>query len=429
MSSRCAKSDNIKHTKKFASTHLLIALACTLCFLHLSACHNLESSYDVVKQSSLDSNHKQVNDPLQQVALIGAKAAVDKTENSPEKYHFFQEIMGTHFQVQILAFDRQTALAAARASFNEARRIEHLMSSWRNQSEIGKLNQQVGLSSVNISYETAWLLCEAKRLSSLTRGSFDVTWASLKGLWNFKNKMIPEHEVLLKRLKTVGSKFIEIEIKDKNGITQPCKALASKQAYPVWTRFEEHAPPQWFWTYKAQLLHPQSQIDLGGIAKGFAVDNMARLLKRLGYTDFIVDGGGDLLVFGRDQDQKPWQVGIQHPRHETLWGSLWVPSDWSVVTSGDYERFFYHNEQRYHHIIDLRTGYPAQGSVAMTVIAQNALLADVMATALFILGPYEGIALADSISGVEAICFAPNGEIVLSHGAHVFSPNLPTRWK
>ena len=366
---------------------------------------------------------------LQQVAQIGSFDTPQKSKVIPEKYHFFQEIMGTQFQIQVIALDKQTALSTARASFNEARRIEHLMSSWRKQSEIGQLNQHADSRFVTISYETAWLLCKAKQMSSLTRGSFDVTWASLKGLWDFKSHKVPEHQVLLRRLKAVGSEFIEIEIRDQNDIVQSCQAIESLMPHPIWTRFEDHAPQHWQWNYQARLVHPQSQIDLGGIAKGFAVDNMARLLKRLGYKDFIVDGGGDLLVSGRDQDQQPWQVGIQHPRHEELWGSLWIPSNWSVVTSGDYERFFYHNEQRYHHIIDLRTGYPAQGSVAMTVIAQTALMADVLATALFILGPYEGIALADSISGVEAICFAPSGEIILSHGAHIFSPSLPSRWK
>ncbi len=368
---------------------------------------------------------------LKAIAKIDAKALTEHTESSLAKHHFFQEIMGTRFQVQLIAIDRQTALSVARASFNEARRIEHLMSSWRKESEIGQINTFAGKKQLSISYETAWLLCKAKHLSTLTRGSFDITWASLKGLWNFKTQQIPKHETLLSRLKAVGSnKYIALTIKDQQGMDRSCEALLSLSSpHPIWTRFELQPPVEWNWSFKAQLTHAQSQIDLGGIAKGFAVDSMARLIKHLGYTDFIVDGGGDLLVVGRDQKQEPWQVGIQHPRHDQLWGSLWVPSGWSVVTSGDYERFFYHNEQRYHHIIDLRTGYPAQGSVAMTVIAQNALMADVLATALFILGPYEGIALADSISGVEALCFTPSGEVVFTQGAHIFSPNLTNRWK
>jgi FAD:protein FMN transferase len=362
---------------------------------------------------------------LQSVAQIGR----DDPLAINEMHHFFQEIMGTHFKVQIASYHQKTALAAARIAFNEVRRIEHLMSSWRADSELGQLNKAAGKHAVSISYETAWLLCKSKAINKLTRGAFDITWATLKGLWHFKTRSIPEHKALQRRLTFVGSQHLLLTFNDHRGQPRQCTHLNSKAPHPVWTKYETPPPEEWSWQYQAKLDQPETQIDLGGIAKGFAVDNAARFLKRLGFQDFVVDGGGDLLVEGRDLSEQPWSVGIQHPRTDQLWGELWVPSGWSVVTSGDYEKFFYHKTQRYHHIIDLRTGYPAQGSVAMTVIAESALLADALATALFVLGPYEGVALADSISGLEAICFTPTGEVITSQGAHIFSPTLRKRWR
>ena len=370
-------------------------------------------------------DHLDHEEQLKSTALIGQEDPQKKLEI----YRFFQEIMGTPFRLQLAAYDYNAAFSAARATFNEVRRIESLISSWRDNSEVGQLNHFAGQKSVSISYETAWLICQSQRISKLTHGVFDITWASLKGLWNFKTQTIPNHDILKKRLKVVGSQHIQLEIIDHNHKPIKCSDMNTLLPHPIWTKYTSNPPSEWSWTYQAKLGFHQSKVDFGGIAKGFAVDSAARFLKRLGFKNFVVDGGGDMLVSGRNLDESPWSVGVQHPRVDQIWGELWIPSEWAVVTSGDYERFFYYQNQRYHHIIDLRTGYPAQGSVAMTVIANNAMLADALATALFVLGPYEGIALADSISGLEAICFTPTGEVIYSQGAAIFSPKLPKRWR
>lgn len=375
--------------------------------------------------SSGDSEGEQ----LAQIAEIGSNRADAKRES----HHFFQEIMGTMFRIELISYDRQSAMSAARAAFNEVRRIEHQVSSWRSSSEIGQLNDNAGKTSVTLSYETAWLLCKSKNLTELSRGAFDITWATLKGLWDFKARKVPAPDLLRSRLSSVGMKYLSLSIQDESERAKHCDTLLkgerTESPYAISSRFSKNSPLEWSWRYQAELLNAETQIDLGGIAKGFAVDQAVSALKRLGYSDFLFDGGGDLRVEGRSLDGSPWSVGIHHPRDEITWGQLWVPSGWSVVTSGDYERFFMEGHQRFHHIIDLRTGYPAQASVAVTVIAQSALLADTLATAVFILGPYEGIALIDSLSGVEALCFTPTGEVISSQGAHVFSPRLLERWR
>lgn len=386
----------------------------------VTACEHSKST-----PKALESDHVNHEDLLKSTALIGQGDPKKKLE----VHRFFQEIMGTTFRLQLVAYNYNVALSAARATFNEVRRIEHLISSWRADSEIGRLNHFAGQKSVLISYETAWLLCQSRRISKLTHGVFDITWAALKGLWNFKTQIIPKHDLLKKRLQVVGSQHIKLEINDHTQQVKQCSEINTLLPHPIWTKYTSKPPSEWSWKYQAKLGLQHNQIDLGGIAKGFAVDSAARFLRRLGFQNFVVDGGGDMLVNGRDLNERPWSIGIQHPRSGQIWGTLWIPSEWAVVTSGDYERFFYFQDQRYHHIIDLRTGYPAQGSVAMTVIAKNAMLADALATALFVLGPYEGIALADSISGLEAICFTPTGEVIYSQGASIFSPQLPKRWR
>ena len=333
--------------------------------------------------------------------------------------------MGTQFRIQLIGYDRHSALTAARVAFKEVERIERKVSSWQTKSEIGQLNQQAGQSSVSLSYESAWLLCQGRRIAQQSGGAFDVTWAALKGLWDFKNHHVPTFRQVKDRLQWVGSKHLTI----RRGAQDACKGAALSHPPPPWTRSETPKHSAWSLYFNAQLQHPQSQIDLGGIAKGYGVDQAALILKRFGYTDFLIDGGGDLLVEGRAIDEKPWTIGIAHPRTSQPWGQIWIPSGWSVVTSGDYERFFIKNETRYHHIIDLRTGYPARDSVAVTVIARGAMRADAYATAIFVLGAREGLALAESLPDLEAIILDSVGDVHQTHGATLFSTSLRTRWR
>ena len=399
------------------------------------------------------------DDLLRQAAHIG-----ERDPRKPQReFRFFQSLMGTQFNIQLVGYDQLTAQAAARAAFNEVRRVEHLVSSWRENSDIGRLNRFAGERSVNLSVETAWLLCHSRSISTLTRGAFDITWAALKGLWDFRHNRMPDHDILQRRLRSVGIQHLKIsreaisdteilqtsiepskEMKNRSKLEPEfkstlrvresppqdlCQDLIAKPLPPAWSKFKPDPPSEWAQKWSGQLMMKSAQVDLGGIAKGFGVDQAARVLRRLGYQDFLIDGGGDLLASGRSLGGDPWSIGIAHPRTNATWGRLWIPSDWSVVTSGDYERYFIDDQVRYHHIIDLRTGYPARGSVAVTVIAKSAMLADAYATGLFVLGPREGLALAESIPDLEAIFLTPIGEVITTEGAQVFSHDLKPRWR
>ena len=383
---------------------------------------------DAPSARSQDTRSDVAAEPLKRAALVGARDPAKKLEI----FRFFKYLMGTKFTIQLLGYDQLTAQAAARAAFNEVARVEHLVSSWRADSEIGVLNRAAGIESVSLSLESAWLLCQSRSISRLTRGAFDVTWAALKGLWDFRNARMPEHKLLQKRLRSVGMKHLTLELTSEvDQAEQPldaCRSLYTSRLPPFWSRFTSDPPALWSQKWKGYLKLKTARVDLGGIAKGFGVDQAARVLRRLGYQDFLIDGGGDLLASGRTLGGDPWSVGIAHPRAKATWGRLWIPSGWSVVTSGDYERYFIRDQVRYHHIIDLRTGYPGRGSVSVTVIARSAMLADAYATGLFILGPREGLALAESLPDLEAIFFTPTGEVISTEGARVFSHDLKTRW-
>lgn len=398
----------------------------TLCYILLTsllfgACQGSKSRSPEGSGETTTGDLSTQNYDLSEYAIIGKKEGQAKNV-----FHFYKNHMGTVFRLQLIGYDQETATAVARVALAEVERIEHLVSSWRPQSEIGRLNQGAGQSSTSLSLESAWLLCQSKQITHFSGGVFDVTWATLKGLWDFKKQVIPERAELKKKLQHVGSHHIVL----KRDGADPCPQLLHRTLPPSWTRFEPSPPIEWEQRVEASIDQVEVQIDLGGIAKGYAVDQVARVLKRFGYTDFLIDGGGDLLVEGRSLNNEPWSAAITHPRRQSrTWGSLWIPTGWSVVTSGDYERFFISDEVRYHHIIDLRTGYPARDSVSVTVIARGAMRADAYATALFILGPREGIALAESLPELEALVFDSLGEVHATRGAYLFSPQLKNRWR
>ena len=430
---------------RFVLGLVILTLGLILCGIW-TGCHSQTSVESRTVGEGSDETSRHI-DLLKKVATIGQQ----DPEKPQKEFRFFKNLMGTQFNIQLIGYDRLTAQAAARAAFNEVGRVERLVSSWRVNSEIGQLNRASLNTPVQVSLDTAWLLCQSRAISTQTRGAFDITWAALKGLWDFRHGRIPDHALLQRRLLSVGMDYVRLTLKMPSpskrlvrplqpgnvGSTQqslkpfdqdPCPQLLSVALPPSWTQFSEDPPPEWGQVWSAMLTKKNVQVDLGGIAKGFGVDQAAVVLKRLGYEDFLIDGGGDLLAHGRAFGGVPWSVGIAHPRMKKNWGKVWIPSGWAVVTSGDYERFFMNNEVRYHHIIDLRTGYPARGCVAVTVIAKSAMVADAYATGLFVLGPRDGLALAESLPDLEALFFTPTGEVVTTQGAQVFSYELKDRW-
>lgn len=292
-----------------------------------------------------------------------------------------QPLMGTSFQIQAVIADETAGAVAIDAAFAEIARVEALISEWQKTSEITAVNEGAGVGPVAVGPELLELVRRAVDLSKITRGAFDITFAGCGHLWSVRKQRIPTEGQVAECLPRVGYDKLVVD-EERSTIFLP---------------------------------HEGMRIGSGAIGKGFGVDRAAAVLESHGITDYIVDGGGDIRVAGTKMGT-PWTAGIAHPRRRgELLGRLQMTSG-AVVTSGDYERFFERDGERYHHIIEPRTGRPASRSVAVTVIATNTTDADALATGIFVLGPVEGIALAESLEGVEALVVGPDLTLEMTDG-------------
>ena len=294
------------------------------------------------------------------------------------KYH--QVSMGTVIEITLVSEDGEAAQKASLQAFQEIRRIEQLMSPWIETSDVSRLNRSVGKEWVKISPETLEVIQRSQKISGLSEGAFDITIAPLTQLWRKARERgaPPSSEEVKKILDLVSYRNLLIQ---SDG--------------------------------KAFLKKKGMAIDLGGIAKGYAVDRAFEILTSLGYKNLIVNAGGDLRAGGLKNNQL-WSIGIQNPRlPEKVMATISV-SDSAIATSGDYEKFFFHQGKRYHHILNPKTGFPADRCRSVTVLAADAMTADAMATAVFILGPEKGYALCQKIGGVECLIVDGEGKAVMT---------------
>ncbi|MEE9543651.1 MAG: FAD:protein FMN transferase, partial [Thermodesulfobacteriota bacterium] len=236
---------------------------------------------------------------------------------------------------------------------------------------------------VAVSKELFKVVSGAVKVSRMTSGAFDPSWAAMHGLWDFRpdNKRIPSKEELEKALPLINYKLIELD-PDKMTVGLKEKGMA---------------------------------IGLGGIAKGYAVDRAMERLSKMGIRNAIIKAGGDVRVQGRREGGEPWRISIQHPREEGVLARLPL-SNISISTSGDYERYFMKDSILYHHIIDPETGYPARGCQSVTILAPDTMTSDAFATAVFVLGPEKGLRLVERLNGVEAIIVDASGTTHTSSG-------------
>ena len=161
--------------------------------------------------------------------------------------------------------------------------------------------------------------------------------------------------------------------------------------------------------------NPAVQYDLGAFAKGYAIDRGIELLQSQGIAHAIINAGGDLRAIGRHGD-RPWRIGIRHPRQAGVLASVELSADESIFTSGDYERYFEASGRRYHHILNPQTGEPTEGVLSVTVIGPDATLTDGLSTAVFVMGARRGLALIDATDGYEAIVVEADGRLSFSSG-------------
>ena len=301
--------------------------------------------------------------------------------------------MGTVFETTIYAPDKYIAEKTFNEVFQEINRLDYLMSNYKKESVLSELNRNASAEPTNCNKELASVIEQSLQYSDLTDGAFDITIGPLMKKWGFfkKEGRIPGKEELESALESVSYKSIIIEEKT-------IKSLA-KNPGTVKTVF---------------FKNPGTQIDLGGIGKGYAVDRAISVLKQNGINSALINFAGNIYTFGTPPGKDSWAIGLQHPREsEGLLGTFEI-KDKAVSTSGDYEKFFTIEGKRYSHIIDPRTGNPVKGIVSVTIVTGNATRADALSTGIFVLGLTKGIELIEQLSDVEGIIVYEDADSKLS---------------
>ncbi len=298
-----------------------------------------------------------------------------------EWLHREEAIMGTRCAVELWSEDHAAGDASIDAVFADMRRIDAAMSTYKPDSEVSHVNALAGKGPVIISKELFDLLETAQQYSKLSHGVFDITYASVGYLYDYRAHIHPDEATIDKALPSIDYRQLKLD---------PAK-------------------------HTIAFGKPGMRIDLGGIGKGYAVDRGIDILKARGVTHAMVNAGGDTRVIG-DRFGKPWIIGIRHPDHEDE-VVLRIPlEDAAFSTSGDYERFFDEGGVRYDHIIDPKTGHSPHGVRSVTVIASTATRTDGLTKSVFIMGAREGIAFIDKLDDADAIVIESDGKVSYSKG-------------
>lgn len=279
----------------------------------------------------------------------------------------------------------------------ETQRLALLFTDFSDASALSQIAGNRG-DTLEIHPEVAEVLQSALEMSTASQGLFDFTLHDLKWAWGLsdpQNGRIPSQAELDSLLR-------------ENPTYQKAQGASPELSTAPVTLLPNH---------RALLHRTHTRLDLGGIAKGYIVDRLHRMLDSLGYPIHLLQSGGEIRVGGRKSGQRPWIIGIRHPRiADSLCGTLTSADPLAVSTSGDYERFFIQDGKRYHHVFDPRTGSPATGTVAVTVVADSSRQTDALTKPLFIMGPDSGMAFART-HGAKAIWFLNRTEASPEAGA------------
>jgi thiamine biosynthesis lipoprotein len=307
---------------------------------------------------------------------------------SADLYHQSKPLLHTFVEVKAYGDNQTDAIIAD--TFNEMGRVNNLLNNYDPASDVSHINAAAGNDAVNISPETFLALSKAKKYARLSQGAFDFTVGPLVALWGFNQDQPglagnePDHVLIAQVQRLVDYEALQLS-------DGPSGA-------------------------SARLKHSGMRIDTGAFGKGFAADRAIHFLREKGIKSALVAAGGTICAIGLKPDGKPWQIGIRHPRNSSSFLTVIPLRDESVSTSGDYEKFYYKAGKRRTHIIDPRTGSPVSTIQSVTVIAPQGIDSDALSTALFVLGPVDGLALIEKLSGVEALIVTESGEVMYSEG-------------
>jgi thiamine biosynthesis lipoprotein len=322
-------------------------------------------------------------------ALAVLIVAAGVASAAPGKLHYQDTAMGTNVSVWFWTDREADAAKTAKAMFDEIKRLDREMTTWKPDSELSQINAASGEHPVQVSDETLTVIERALDVSRRSGGVFDITVQAFHGLWKFDEDMdgsLPDQAEVKKRLALIGWKDVIVD-RAKKTVFLRRKGMA---------------------------------ITLGGIAKGYAVDKCVALVKAAGFTDFMVQAGGDMYVSG-SKGLEPWIVGIRDPRtpddHPDMFARAPI-RDHSFSTSGDYERGFVKDGVRYHHILDPHTGQPARASRSVTIRAKDAFTADAWSKVMFIDGPTKGLQVIkdNHLDDFEVVWVDDKNNVIMTPG-------------
>lgn len=306
--------------------------------------------------------------------------------------------MGTSVRITAWTADEATAARAMDQALAEFDRLDRMMTTWLPDSEVSRINAAAGNGeAITVSDELLECIVRGQEASRMSDGVFDLTVGGFSGVWKFDE--------------------------DNDGSIPPAALVAERKKLVNWRDLVVDPAHK-----TVRLKRKGMRITLGGIAKGYAVDRAARIMRAAGLADFIVQAGGDMWVSGRRGDRH-WRVGIRDPRgrRDQFFAAAEV-EDHTFSTSGDYERFTLKDGRRYHHILDPRTGYPATACRSVTIMAKDAITAEVLSKVVFIWGPEKGLAFVARQKDVEAVVVDAKNKVHVTPGLkpHLIRISDPT---
>ncbi len=335
-----------------------------------------------MRGSSLDARKRGRGTPFLGIVLLGLAAlsilgyTILSGRRPVEKVAY--GIMDT--DVSIKAYGRNAA-SAIDAAIQEMRRLDALLSAFNPASEVFAVNRDAGQKPVEVSPDTLYVVERALYFANITGGAFDPTILPVMSLWGFgqETKRVPGPQEIRQALHLVDYTKVQVNPDDST----------------------------------IYIAERGMAIDLGGIAKGYAVDKMVEVMGGMGVSSFLINAGGNVYAKGLKPDGSPWRVAVTDPREPEEFLGIIPAKDMAIVGSGDYQRFFVENGVRYHHVIDPKTGYPVKGIRGTAVFLPSSTDADGMSTSLFILGPEAGAQLVSKFEGAGAIYAMEDGNMVL----------------
>ena len=293
-------------------------------------------------------------------------------------------MLGSPLEITVVAIDTVEGNKYCDLAVAEVKRIENLISDWIPTTQISEVNHNAGKKAVKVDREVFDLVELSIKISQITSGAFDISYASMDKIWKFDGSMkeMPTAEAIKKSVAKIGYKNIILDPKEQIIF----------------------------------LKNEGMKLGLGGIGQGYIADKIKELLISKGCISGIVNVSGDINTWGKQSDGKLWTVGIVNPMNKNKIFATFPLENSAVETSGSYEKYVIFNGIRYSHIIDPRTGYPAKGIVSVSVFAKQTEIADALATGIFVLGVDVGLDLVNQLKGIECIIVDDKGKIHSSKG-------------